>query len=106
METWCGDAAAAVRSVQPQSLVLGCSILDLIDVPELSEALRAHQQGALLYFPIHYAGSSSFRGPLAAEARALSESYDESLETRGQVRRRDPLKLLTCSIQLDGNGST
>ena len=83
--TWCGDAAAAVRALGPQSLVVGCSILDLIDVVELSEALRTHQPGALLYFPIHYAGSTSFQGPLAKGARALSESYDESLETRGQV---------------------
>lgn len=75
-----------MKTAAPQSLVMGCSILDLIDVKALALALRQSQAGALLYFPIHYAGTTSFKGPLAAMAEPLSSRYNESLETRGQVR--------------------
>jgi len=82
----CDDAVEAVRNTKPQTLVMGCSILDLIDVDALANALRQSQAGALLYFPIHYAGTTSFQGPFAASAEPLSINYNESLETRGQVK--------------------
>eukprot|EP00435_Cladocopium_sp_Y103_P024822 s116_g6.t1 len=86
VELKCEDAVTAVKNAAPQTLVMGCSILDLIDVKALALALRQSQAGALLYFPIHYAGTTSFKGPLASVAEALSSRYNESLETRGQVR--------------------
>ncbi|CAJ1396459.1 unnamed protein product [Effrenium voratum] len=81
----CDDAVAAVAAAGQQSLVLGCSILDLLDVERLASALRTHQAGALVYFPIHYAGVTSFEGPLASCAQLLAARYDESLACRGQV---------------------
>ncbi|CAK9063646.1 L-threonine 3-dehydrogenase (TDH) [Durusdinium trenchii] len=83
---WCADAVQAVRDASPQTLIVGCSILDLIDVEALAQALRTYQAGALLYFPIHYSGTTAFEGSAASVAEPLSRCYDESLETRGQLR--------------------
>lgn len=53
----------------------------------LRPALGPCEAGALLYFPIHYSGTTAFEGSAASVAEPLSRCYDESLETRGQVRR-------------------
>jgi len=70
----------------PYDLILGCSILDLVDARRLATALEQRHPGALLYFPIHYAGSTVFQAPagLAEVLRPLTACYDESLRDRGQ----------------------
>ncbi|CAE7577517.1 tdh [Symbiodinium natans] len=82
-----GDAVEVLATLPSQTLVVGCSILDLIDVEALSTALRQHQASALLYFPIHYAGVTVFESPRQADVKLLTADYNRSLECRGQVTK-------------------
>ncbi|CAE7207669.1 L-threonine 3-dehydrogenase [Symbiodinium microadriaticum] len=80
-----GDAVNSLETMPQQTLIVGCSILDLVDVQALSGALRQHQAGALLYFPIHYAGVTLLESPRHGDMELLTADYNRSLECRGQV---------------------
>eukprot|EP00439_Symbiodinium_sp_Y106_P059712 s2893_g8.t1 len=80
-----GDAVKSLESMPQQTLIVGCSILDLVDVQALSVALRQHQAGALLYFPIHYSGVTLLESPRHKDVELLTADYNRSLECRGQV---------------------
>ncbi|CAE8707138.1 unnamed protein product, partial [Polarella glacialis] len=69
---------------EPYHLVVGCSILDLVDVTAVSSALSKWHQGSLLYFPIHYAGVTEFRSS-SGDVQLLTAHYNDSLVARGQV---------------------
>ena len=45
------------------------------------------QAGALLYFPIHYAGVTVFQSTRDVEMELLTRDYNRSLECRGQANR-------------------
>lgn len=65
-------------------LILGCSIIDLVDVRSLAAVLRRRHAGSLLYFPIHYAGVTAFE-PTSRETEPLTSRYNDSLVARGQI---------------------
>jgi len=68
----------------PFNLILGCSILDLVTVKDVADALKANHPGALIYFPIHYAGDTTFtRG--SSDVHVLTANYNDSLVARGQI---------------------
>ncbi|CAE7385944.1 tdh [Symbiodinium pilosum] len=67
------DAIEALETVPPQTLIVGFLAANLQDA------------GALLYFPIHYAGVTVFQSTRDVEMELLTRDYNRSLECRGQV---------------------
>eukprot|EP00928_Gymnodinium_smaydae_P039506 TRINITY_DN26984_c0_g2_i1.p1 TRINITY_DN26984_c0_g2~~TRINITY_DN26984_c0_g2_i1.p1 ORF type:complete len:912 (+),score=94.85 TRINITY_DN26984_c0_g2_i1:392-2737(+) len=88
----------------PYNLIVGCSILDLVDVREVAAALRKQHADTLLYFPINYVGLTNFE-PASAELKLLTSHYNEALVARGHVTCIDQLVPLMGSTLAQGNSS-
>ena len=69
----------------PAALFLEAAACPCI-MPTCNEIWR-WQAGALLYFPIHYAGITVFESPRVADMELLTTDYNRSLDCRGQVLR-------------------
>jgi len=74
-------------------LIVGCSILDLVDVRAAAAALELQHAGTLLYFPIHYVGVTAFQTS-NTDIQQLTDKYNDSLVARCQITRID--RLLPC----------